>query len=88
MIFRGVPWRSATLSDANYVYYVNHRNNQFPPLLQLNRSQAHLIKSILEPDVSRRFSLDAITSHVYFQSIDINNLKCLDFGHIKTNTNN
>lgn len=78
MIFHGVPWRSATTKDPNYVYYVNHRHGHFEPFLRLHPQQARLFEKVLEPDPLKRVVIEDLLQDPFFLAIDVCDTENLD----------
>jgi serine/threonine protein kinase len=76
MIFHGVPWRSATMKDPNYVYYIEHRHRHFEPFLRLPPALAHLLGRTLEPDPNIRMMTDEMQDDPFFKAIEM----CDDHG--------
>ncbi|KAG9294200.1 hypothetical protein G9A89_021559 [Geosiphon pyriformis] len=72
MIYQGIPFRTATPSDPNYGNYLETRNTgHYEPIEKLPRGCRDLLYRILEPDVSKRITIEKIKEDTWFQTIEV-----------------
>ncbi|KAJ1979046.1 hypothetical protein H4R34_002980 [Dimargaris verticillata] len=73
MYCKGVPFRTATKHDPNYVRYLDARsqNKPYPPFRKLPPPVASLLYRMLEPDPEKRISVQDIVKTPWFESIEV-----------------
>jgi serine/threonine protein kinase len=77
---QSLPWRQAVSTDANYQYYLYHRQGEFALIDELEpREVPNLLNAILEPDPKNRITIEKIQNNEYFKNI----VTCCDeSGHL------
>ncbi|KAI9292346.1 Pkinase-domain-containing protein [Neoconidiobolus thromboides FSU 785] len=72
MSYNGVPFRTATKNDSNYKAFLETRlNNKYEPFKRYSPGCRELMKRILEPEPSKRITIDEILNNEWFQSIEV-----------------
>ncbi|RKP35035.1 kinase-like domain-containing protein, partial [Dimargaris cristalligena] len=75
MYCKGVPFRTATKHDPNYVRYLEAKasGKVYEPFRKLPPKASALIAQMLEPDVEKRISIQDIVDDSWVQSIELCN---------------
>jgi serine/threonine protein kinase len=71
MVFHGVPWEAAHPKDLNYCHYLSCGAARFEPFTRLPSGARCLLRRILEPDPTKRISIDEIMENEWFCNIEI-----------------
>ncbi|KAJ1955446.1 hypothetical protein IWQ62_005528 [Dispira parvispora] len=73
MYCKGVPFRTATKRDPNYVRYLEARSQgkTYEPFRRLPPKACALITRMLEPDPEKRLSAEDVMNDPWFQSIEV-----------------
>lgn len=70
MVFHGVPWEAANLKDPNYYHYWSCGSSKFEPFTRLPSGARSLLRKIMEPDPTKRISIDEIHLDPWFAQIE------------------
>jgi len=71
MIYQGIPFRMASPSDPNYTNYLETKSmGLYEPFEKLPSGCRELMYQILEPDVKKRITIEAIKMDTWFQMIE------------------
>ncbi|RKP08307.1 kinase-like domain-containing protein, partial [Thamnocephalis sphaerospora] len=74
MRFQSIPFRQANRSDPNYLGFLERRRaGAFEPFLKLSEGCRRLMYRILEPDTSRRLTIEQILEDPWVKSIEVCN---------------
>lgn len=72
MFFHGIPFRNATSNDSNYRQYLDQRNtDRYEPFRRYSSGCRNLMMRILEPDVTKRATIQDIMDDEWFKSIEV-----------------
>jgi protein-serine/threonine kinase len=81
MYFQSIPFRQANRSDPNYLGFLERRKTgAFEPFLRLPEGCRQLMYRILEPDASRRLTIEQILDDPWVKSIEICKDNCTASG--------
>ncbi|CAG8513543.1 10058_t:CDS:2, partial [Paraglomus brasilianum] len=72
MIYQGIPFRMACPPDPHYAAYLEARKtNSYEQIERLPRGCRDLLYQILEPDTTKRLTIDEICMDLWFQEIEV-----------------
>ncbi|ORY00132.1 Pkinase-domain-containing protein [Basidiobolus meristosporus CBS 931.73] len=72
MLYRGIPFRTATKNDPNYKNYLELRRlGTYEPLNKLPPGCRELFMRILEPNPAERITMEEILEDEWFKSIEV-----------------
>lgn len=69
MIYHTVPWDAATETDLNYKHYLEYGWDEFEPFKKLSNGSQAILKHILEPDPTKRITIEEIMMNPWFKEI-------------------
>jgi protein-serine/threonine kinase len=71
MVFKGIPWMTATIVDSNYVFFTEDPN-KFPPMSRLgDTSQKDLFLKLLQIESEERLTIEDIEKNSWFNGIEV-----------------
>jgi len=74
MIFQGIPFKVARADDTNYRHYLDTRKHKsYEPFERLPAKCRELMYRIVDPDVRKRITVQAIMNNEWFKSIEVCN---------------
>ncbi|KAI9595747.1 kinase-like domain-containing protein [Syncephalis fuscata] len=72
MRFQSIPFRQANRTDPNYLGFLERRRSgAFEPFLKLSESCRRLMYRILEPDTSKRITVEQILEDPWIKGIEV-----------------
>ncbi|CAG8514188.1 11362_t:CDS:2 [Paraglomus occultum] len=72
MIYQGIPFRMACPNDPHYAAYLEARKTRsYEQIERLPRGCRDLLYQILEPDTTKRITIDEICMDLWFQEIEV-----------------
>lgn len=70
MVFKGYIFQSATKNDQRFCQFLGQRHHDYGPFKKLSPGAWSLIHKMLEPDPSKRITVDAILENPWFKQIE------------------